>query len=122
VRHSLNVNHALLELLMQKDSRMLERADDQDLYLTTCVPGVSQKAEAWTLRVNTAVDFLGDNAMVARHDIGAMVFVKQALPEVAQCGGIDTWTVPAAQIGASFLVDAFAVAIDPITSTVWIPK
>jgi hypothetical protein len=32
------------------------------------------------------------------------------------------WTVPAAQMGASFLVDAQAVVFDPISSRVWLPK
>jgi hypothetical protein len=48
--------------------------------------------------------------------------VKVVLPEADRCGGIETWTVPAAQMGASFLVDAQAVVFDPISSRVWLPK
>ena len=122
VRHSLNINEALLQAIQQKDPTLLERVPSEDIYLTTCVNGISQLAQAWSLKPGTAVDFLGANALVARHDYGTMVFVKDTPKEIAVCGGIDTWTVPAAQVGASFLVDAYAVVFDPFTSRVWIPK
>lgn len=121
-RHSLNINQALLEQLRAKDPGMLTRSPDDDLFLTTCIGGLSQKAEAYTLRKGTAVDFIALGGQVGRHDIGNVVFVKEQSADAAKCGGIDTWTVPAAQMGASFLVDAFAVVFDPISSRVWIPK
>ena len=55
-------------------------------------------------------------------DTGELVFVKETLEEAKACGGIETWTVPAAQMGASFLVDAQAVVIDPFASRVWLPR
>jgi hypothetical protein len=85
--------------------------------------GLSQKAAAYyTLRKGTAVDFIAQGGEVGRHELGNVVFVKEQSAEVARCGGIDTWTVPAAQMGASFLVDSFAVVFDPIPSRVWIPR
>jgi hypothetical protein len=83
---------------------------------------VSQKAAAYRLRKGTAVDFIAEGGVVGRHDEGNVVFVKDKIPEAEKCGGIDTWTVPAAQLGASFLVDAFSVVFDPFSSRVWIPK
>jgi hypothetical protein len=121
-RHSLNINLALLNELRGKDLGLLERAPDLDLFLTTCVPGLNQKAEAWRLRKGTAVNFVSEGGAVGRQDLGNVVFVKDATPEAARCGGIDTWTEPAAQMGASFLVDAYVVVFDPFTSRVWIPK
>jgi hypothetical protein len=121
-RHSLNVNKAFLAALLQKDSDMLVRSEADDIFLTTCVDGFSQKAEAWILRKGTPVDFLSDGGVVGRRDFGNVVYVKDAPPEVKACGGIGTWTVPAAQVGASFMVDAYAVVFDPMTSRVWMPK
>ena len=122
LRHSMNINTALLNALLLKDRAMLTRSPEDDLFLTTCVPGLSQKAEAYRLRDGTPVDFLvQEGGQVGRRDEGNVVFVKD--PTGAErCGGIDTWTVPAAQLGASFLVDAFAVVFDPLTSRVWLPK
>ncbi len=121
-RHALNINQALLEQLRAKDPGLLTRTPDEDLFLTTCVGGLSQKAEAYTLRKGTAVDFIAQGGEVGRRDVGNVVFVKEQSADAARCGGIDTWTVPAAQMGASFLVDSFAVVFDPITSRVWIPR
>jgi len=120
-RHSMNINAALLLEIQLKDRTLLSREPDQDLFLTTCA-GVNQKAEAYVLRKGTSVDFIAEGGVVGRKDQGNVVFVKERSPESDRCGGIDTWTVPAAQIGASFLVDAFAVIFDPFTSRVWIPK
>ncbi len=121
-RHSLNINIALLNELRAKDLGLLERAPEADLFLTTCVPGLNQKAEAWRLRAGTPVNFVSEGGSVGRQDLGNLLFVKDATPEAARCGGIDTWTEPAAQMGASFLVDAYVVVFDPFTSRVWIPK
>ena len=121
-RHSMNVNQALLEQIQTKDPGLLVRAPEDDLFLTTCAAGVSQKAAAYRLRKGTAVDFIAEGGVVGRHDEGNVVFVKDKIPEAEKCGGIDTWTVPAAQLGASFLVDAFSVIFDPFSSRVWIPK
>lgn len=68
------------------------------------------------------MNFVTQGGGVGRNDTGTILFVKERLPEAERCGGIETWTVPAAQIGASFLVDAQAVVFDPITSRVWVPK
>ena len=37
-----------------------------------------------------------------------------------KCGGIGTWTTPAAQIGASFFADVGVLVFDPFSSRVWI--
>lgn len=120
-RHAMNVNQALLLQIQLKDPGLLTRDPEQDLFLTTCA-GLNQKAEAYVLRKGTPVDFIGEGGVVGRHDEGNVIFVKERVPAADRCGGIDTWTVPAAQIGASFLVDAYAVVFDPFASRMWIPK
>jgi hypothetical protein len=121
-RHSININQALFDKIQQQSPGVLSRFIQRDLYLTTCVPGLSQPGRAYMLSDGTAVDFLAEGGSVGRHDSGFMIFVKEALPEADRCGGIETWTVPAAQMGASFLVDAQAAVFDPIHSRVWLPK
>ena len=50
-----------------------------------------------------------------------MIFVKHTPQAAKVCGGIGTWTVPAAQIGTSFFIDAAAVVFDPPRHRVWLP-
>ena len=122
IRHSINVNQALLDQLLAQSPVKVTRQQSKDLYLTTCVPGLSQLGAAWKLAPGTEVNFTGVGAAIARRDTGTYLFVKEKLPAAERCGGIETWTVPAAQMGASFLVDAQAVVFDPISSRVWLPK
>ncbi len=122
IRHSINVNQALLDRLLVQNAAKLRRSPTKDLYLTTCVPGLSQLGAAWYLAPDTEVNFVGEGGTIGRRDSGTVLFVKEKLAAAERCGGIETWTVPAAQMGASFLVDAQAVVFDPVTSRVWIPK
>jgi hypothetical protein len=122
IRHSININEALLAQLLATAPQKLKRQQGKDLYLTTCVPGLSQLGAAYVLTTGTEVNFVGVGGAVGRHDAGTVLFVKEKLAEAQRCGGIETWTVPAAQMGASFLVDAQAVVFDPVTSRVWLPK
>lgn len=122
IRHSININQALLDQLLAQIPVKITRQQSKDLYLTTCVPGLSQLGSAWLLAKDAEVNFIGQGATIARHDTGTVLFVKEKLPAAERCGGIETWTVPAAQMGASFLVDAQAVVFDPISSRVWLPK
>jgi hypothetical protein len=121
-RHSININQALLEKLMKDAPGKISRFTIRDLFLTTCVPGLSQAGRAYKLEPGVEVNFLAEGGSVARHDTGDLLFVKERLAEAERCGGIETWTVPAAQIGASFLVDAQAAVFDPFASRVWLPK
>ena len=122
IRHSVNINQALLDQLLAKSPDKLTRRSTKDLFLTTCIAGLSQRGSAYVLAPGTSVNFETSSGAVGRNDTGTILFVKERLPEAERCGGIETWTVPAAQMGASFLVDAQAVVFDPITSLVWIPK
>ena len=122
IRHSININQALLDQLLAQSPVKITRQQSKDLYLTTCIPGLSQLGAAWLLAAGTEVNFIGEGATVARRDTGTVLFVKEKLAGAERCGGIETWTVPAAQMGASFLVDAQAVVFDPISSRVWLPK
>jgi hypothetical protein len=122
IRHSININKAMLDRLLAEAPGKISRRKTKDLYLTTCIGGLSQLGAAYLLEPGTPVNFIGEGGVVARPDYGLYVFVKERMPEADRCGGIETWTVPAAQMGASFLTDAQAVVFDPHSSRVWLPK
>lgn len=120
-KRSINVNDAYLAALMAKPG-LVTRFAGFDLYATTCVPGLSEKLEAYVPAAGTTLDFVGEGGSVVRSDAVETIFVKHGSPETFRCGGISTWTVPAAQVGASFYVDAQALIVDPVASRVWVPS
>lgn len=109
VPFSINVNEAFFA---QIPAGSLARDASRDQSLSTCA-GVSEPVEAYTLVAGkTAV--LG-----ARSFDKAVVFVKRTPPAATVCGGIGTWTVPAAQVGATFFAAFGTWVFDPVTSRVW---
>jgi hypothetical protein len=118
-RRSLNVNDALLALLNQQG--MLTRDPTKDLFVTTCVAGYSEKLLAYTIPPGQTLHFIGEGGAVVRTEAVEAVYSKKSSPMTFACGGISTWTVPAAQVGASFFIDAQALIVDPATSRVWVP-
>lgn len=121
-RHSININRAMFDKIMAEAPGAISRFTIKDLYLTTCVPGLSQRGRAYKLEGAAEVSFLAEGGSVGRRDTGTFLFLKDALPAAERCGGIETWDVPAAQLGASFMVDAQAVVFDPLASRVWMSK
>jgi hypothetical protein len=49
---------------------------------------------------------------------GVTLFLKDSPAEIRRCGGIGTWTRPAAQLGASFVNDGTLV-VDPFGQRLW---
>ncbi|MBS2014012.1 MAG: hypothetical protein JST00_14070 [Deltaproteobacteria bacterium] len=121
-RHSININKPMLDKILATSPNAIERRPARDLYLTTCVPGLSQLGEAYLVVSGTEVNFLAEGGGIGRKDTASILFVKERLPAAERCGGIETWTVPAAQLGASFVVDAQAAMFDPFASRVWLPR
>ncbi|HEY8076800.1 MAG TPA: hypothetical protein VIF62_21890 [Labilithrix sp.] len=112
VPHSVNVNVAFFDAI---DPNALVRDAARDTSLTTCA-GVAESVEAYRLAPGSAV------ALGPRSWSDATIFVKRTPDAAKSCGGIGTWTAPAAQIGVSFFVDLGVVVFDPFASRVWIPK
>jgi hypothetical protein len=119
-RRSMNVNEALFAQLNAQPG-LLQRYVDLDLFVTTCVPGLSERLEGYLLPPGATVDFIGEGGAIARSDEATAVYLKHTKDETFSCGGISTWTVPAAQVGASFFIDAQALIVDPTASRVWLP-
>lgn len=121
VPRSVNVNDAFYRAIVASDAGALVRNAARDLFLTTCVVGVSEPVEAYTLAAGRSLDFVSDSGAVARRFPGATLFVKRTPAAARSCGGIGTWTSPAAQIAASFFVEMGALVFDPYTARVWVP-
>lgn len=119
VPFSVNVNEAFFDALAAAAPNALVRAADKDLSLTTCA-GVNEPVVAYTLGPGAAVELVGEDGGAVRSFPGATLFVKRTPEAARRCGGIGTWTVPAAQVAASFYVALGLVAFDPFGSRVWI--
>jgi hypothetical protein len=120
-KFSLDINEAFLLAIQAQSPSALVRDSSLDETLTTCVNGVSEPVQGYRLAAGSALGFVDQGGNIARSYPGAVVFVKET-PDAAQaCGGIGTWTVPAAQVAASYFVDMGILAFDPFHETVWIP-
>ncbi|MGD0525270.1 MAG: hypothetical protein ABSE49_09010, partial [Polyangiaceae bacterium] len=120
--HSVNINQAYLATLMAQNPGAIVRDASLDLTLTTCVDGTSETVEAYRLAAGTSFEFVADSGTAARSVSDAILFAKNTPKAALVCGGIGTWTVPAAQVAQSFYVDAGAVVFDPIGAKVWMPQ
>lgn len=120
VRNSINVNQAMLDRLLA--AKKVVRASIFDLFATTCVAGLNERLEGYKTTDTAQIEFVGEGGAVARRAKVEAVYLKRRSSETFKCGGVSTWTVPAAQVGASFFIDAQAMIVDPTTSRVWIPK
>ena len=121
VPRSININSAYLSALNTQAPGALTRAPTLDLTLTTCV-GSAEPVTAWRVSAGYAVEFLGSNGVTVRAFADAVLFAKNTPPAARACGGIGTWSVPAAQVAGSFFVTSGAVVFDPVQSTVWLAR
>jgi len=117
--YSLNINAALFDALQQAGVKLTPRPDIA-LQLSTCVPGVAERIEAWQLGSGTASGLVDEQGALLPRGAGAVtLFVKRTPPVAARCGGIGTWAQPAAQLGASFVAGG-ALVVDPFSARVWV--
>jgi hypothetical protein len=119
---SVNINQAFYAEITAAAPSALVRDPSLDTTLTTCVSGVSQSVTGYRLAASTTFDFLTDGGAVARSYASTAIFVKSAPAAAQGCGGISTWTVPAAQVAASYFNEMQIVLFDPYSSRVWIPQ
>jgi hypothetical protein len=117
VPYSLNINVAYYDAIVADAPEALVRDSSKDLTLSTCA-GVSEPVEAYTVS-GSGLHFMTSSG-VARSFPDTVVFVKRTPAAAKSCGGIGTWTVPAAQVAASFFVDFGVLVLDPVTSRVWV--
>jgi hypothetical protein len=121
VVHSINVNVAFFDAINLATPGALVRDAARDLTLSTCA-GVSEAAEAYQLAPGRSFELVDEASAVARAWGSATVFVKRTPVAAKHCGGIGSFTVPAAQIGTSFFNDMRALVFDPYASRVWVGR
>jgi hypothetical protein len=119
---SVNINPAYLSAINSANPSALVRDSTLDTSLSTCVEGVTESVQAYRLASSTTFDFVASGGVVARSYTSSVLFVKNTPSSAASCGGIGTWTVPAAQVAASYYNDMGVVIFDPFSARVWIPK
>lgn len=121
VSHSININVAFFNAIQAADPGALVRRRNLDLSLSTCA-GVSEPVEAWALASGRAAEWVDLQGQALQRDPGAILFVKRTPQAALVCGGIGTWTAPAAQLAGSALIRAGAMIFDPGPGRVWVPR
>lgn len=116
IRHSVNINGALMNALVKGGVKLVK---GEEIPLSTCVPGVSETTVVY--RGAARFEMVGVDGRAVRSSDDATYLLKVTPPAAFKCGGIGTWSTPAAQIGASFYVDASRMVFDPFSSRVWMP-
>jgi hypothetical protein len=119
---SVNINQAFYSAIVAASPSALTRDASLDTTLTTCIEDVNEPVTAYTLAAPTTFDFVANGGTVARSYTTTVLFVKDTPMAAESCGGIGTWTVPAAQVAASYYNDMKVIVFDPYGARVWIPK
>ncbi len=119
--NSVNINSAFLKSISATGLK-LRKIDNLSTVLSTCVSGVDEKVSGYKLRQGQKFEVLGIDGTPVLVSDDAIIFLKETPDEARKCGGIGTWQLPAAQIGASFLIQCESVVFDPFQSLVWFKK
>jgi hypothetical protein len=118
---SMNINRALLQRLEQAGVPLI-REPGADLSLSSCVRGAVERVLAYRLSAGSAVELVGsdggNDGGAVRRLAGVTLFLKDSPDAIQACGGIGTWSEPAAQLGASFVNDGTLV-VDPFSQRLW---
>jgi hypothetical protein len=114
---SMNINRALLQRL-ERAGLPLIREPGADLTLSSCVRGEVERVLAYRLASGRSVELVGSDGGAVRRLPGVTLFLKDSPAAIQACGGIGTWSKPAAQLGASFVNDGTLV-VDPFSQRLW---
>ncbi|MEI6616990.1 MAG: hypothetical protein WCL59_10495 [Cyanobium sp. ELA507] len=114
---SMNINRALLQRLERAGMSPI-REPGADLTLSSCVRGEAERMLAYRLLAGQAVELMGSDGGAVRRLPGVTLFLKDSPAAIQPCGGIGTWSEPAAQLGASFVNDGTLV-VDPFSQRLW---
>lgn len=116
-KYAININQAYFDALLEANIKLIENPN-ANFSLTTCT-GLSENVKAYTLPegIYFSIIATGGSEILINSEVN--IFLKQTPIEAKSCGGIGTWQIPAAQLGASFLLDSEKVIFDPFASKVW---
>jgi hypothetical protein len=87
-------------------------------HLSSCVRGEVERLLAYRLPAGSAVELVGSDGTALRRLPEVTLFLKDSPAAIQSCGGIGTWSEPAAQLGASFVNDGTLV-VDPFSQRLW---
>jgi hypothetical protein len=113
----MNINGALLRRLQAAGVGLI-RDPSADLRLSSCVPGQGEAVLAYRLPDGMAVELVGTDGAAVRRQAGVTLFLKDSPAPIRRCGGIGTWSEPAAQLGVSFVNDG-SLVVDPFSQRLW---
>jgi hypothetical protein len=119
--HSININLAYKQKLDQAGIHLIPHPR-QNQTLTTCMPGIYETVETYSLPHGKRFNFVTTQQTEMQPQKTVNIFVKNTPPAAKICGGISTWTEPAAQLGGSFMNEAGLVVLDPHRQKVWFKK
>lgn len=115
--NAININQAYYNKIINSGIRLIPNIE-KDNVLTTCTNSKEQ-VKAYKLPQGRTFEITGVNDKSVVIDSTVNIFLKKTPADSKICGGIGTWDIPAAQLGASFLRDAKQVIFDPFKSVVW---
>jgi len=119
-RHSVNINRAFFDAI-QASGIALQQLPGPPTILGTCTGG-TETVVGYRPPSGYSFAIIGSDGkpVVSADDV--VFFLKDPPAAAKPCGGIGTWGIPAAQLGASFFIDANQVIFDPFSATVWFGK
>lgn len=116
--NSLNINQSFFDALKDGGIQLVANPSS-NLVLSTCVKNVTELVNAYTLPKGISFSITSVDGSPIMIDDKVNIFLKHSSLHTARCGGISTWKIPAAQMGASFLKESKKVIFDPFQSKVW---
>lgn len=116
--HSLNINRAFYNSIIATGVE-LEEVLEANFTLTTCIDGVNENFIAYKVKNDENFEIIGLDGYPVVVASDYYLFLKDSPESIKSCGGIGTWQIPAAQFGASFLIDSKQILFDPYNSSVW---
>ena len=113
-RLSLNVNEAFVKRL--RDEGFGIEFYGEPVMLTTCKVGNLDKLQTFRITGGTFVSMIDTGGK--RHPVKSVSFTLKSGGK--DCGGLNTWTEPTAQIGASWFEEWGVFSLDPGTKRFWV--
>lgn len=115
---SVNINRALFDALSNAGITLTEIPNER-IALSTCIENVTENVISYRMPAGVSFSIIGtDGSQVTIHS-DAVLMLKETSDAAKSCGGIGTWKIPAAQVGASYFKEAGKMIFDPFTSRVW---
>lgn len=117
--HSVNINEAFYKAIRETGVQ-LQAMPSADHILKTCSDEGSEFVKAYKLPSGVSFEMIGTSGDPVVIASDAILFLMQSPKKARHCPSIGSWTIPAAQIGASFLVERKRIIFDPVSSRVWL--